>query len=260
MTMILTLWKQYDETMTEVLTRGLSLHNLDEPATYAGRLDVAASGIVVLLTGEDRFLKQHYLNCDKQYYFQVVLGISTDTGDIFGVVQSINNPLQITLPPDFAQQIQSSFLGTRTVQLPAYSAYRFQGKPLWSHARAGVTPAVHKNATIHSFEYISLQSINSDLLHESVTELASNPNLHGYRQSDIAASWDSVPRSTQITTLTIAVTVSSGTFIRTLATQIGELLKVPACAYAITRTGIALPDAHSTPKWIHSVSQIDSTH
>ncbi|MFA6190415.1 MAG: hypothetical protein WC711_02825 [Candidatus Staskawiczbacteria bacterium] len=61
------------------------------PITYAGRLDPMASGVLVLLAGEEAKNKEKYLALDKEYNFSVLFGFSTDTYDILGKV--VERPL-----------------------------------------------------------------------------------------------------------------------------------------------------------------------
>ncbi|MDQ3244755.1 MAG: tRNA pseudouridine(55) synthase TruB, partial [bacterium] len=54
--------------------------------TYAGRLDPMASGLLIILAGEECKNKEKYLRLDKEYNFEVLFGFATDTYDILGKV------------------------------------------------------------------------------------------------------------------------------------------------------------------------------
>src|SRR3989338_4911372 len=54
--------------------------------TYAGRLDPMASGLLLLLAGEEIKNKEKYLNLDKEYEFEILFGFQTDTYDILGKI------------------------------------------------------------------------------------------------------------------------------------------------------------------------------
>ena len=52
--------------------------------TYAGRLDPMASGLLIVLAGEETKNKEKYLNLDKEYLFEVLFGFKTVTYDFLG--------------------------------------------------------------------------------------------------------------------------------------------------------------------------------
>ena len=55
------------------------------PLTYAGRLDPMASGKLLVLIGEECKKREKYDGLDKEYIFEILLGFSTDTGDVLGL-------------------------------------------------------------------------------------------------------------------------------------------------------------------------------
>ena len=54
--------------------------------TYAGRLDPMASGLLLILAGDETKNKEKYLILEKEYEFEVLFGFSTDTYDILGKI------------------------------------------------------------------------------------------------------------------------------------------------------------------------------
>ena len=59
--------------------------------TYAGRLDPMASGVLLVLAGEETKNKDKYLGLDKEYDFEILFGFATDTYDILGKVIKARN-------------------------------------------------------------------------------------------------------------------------------------------------------------------------
>jgi len=53
-------------------------------AAYAGRLDPMAHGVLVLLVGEENKKREKYEKFVKEYLFQCIFGVATDTYDILG--------------------------------------------------------------------------------------------------------------------------------------------------------------------------------
>lgn len=57
---------------------------------YIGRLDPLASGLVCFLVGDECVSSRSRLHSDKTYCFNLILGISTDTGDALGLIKKMS--------------------------------------------------------------------------------------------------------------------------------------------------------------------------
>ncbi|MES2135091.1 MAG: hypothetical protein V4449_02535 [Patescibacteria group bacterium] len=58
------------------------------PLTYAGRLDPMAEGKLLILIGDECKVRERYDGLDKEYEFEVLLGFSSDTGDVLGMAEA----------------------------------------------------------------------------------------------------------------------------------------------------------------------------
>jgi tRNA pseudouridine55 synthase len=103
---------------------------------HAGTLDPMATGLLVCAVGEGLKVLR-YLALDAKRYDAVVrLGTETDTLDAEGrVVQSAPVPPDLTL--EQVQQVARSFEGTILQRVPAISALKRDGQPLYVRARRG---------------------------------------------------------------------------------------------------------------------------
>jgi len=86
---ILLLNKKEGETPLEALNalrhkRGKKYQDIK--MTYAGRLDPMASGVLLVLLGEETKNKEKYIALDKEYEFEVLFCVATDTYYILGKV------------------------------------------------------------------------------------------------------------------------------------------------------------------------------
>ena len=81
-------YKNLGETPLECLERVRSEQGIadDIPMTYAGRLDPMAEGLLIILIGEECKNKEKYLGLDKTYEFKILVGFSTDTYDLLGMI------------------------------------------------------------------------------------------------------------------------------------------------------------------------------
>lgn len=175
-----------------------------EKAGHTGTLDPFADGLLPLCFGEATKFSQYQLEADKRYRAVMHLGMTTTTGDPEGEVletRAVNvSSLQI------AAEVRN-FVGNQMQTPPMYSALKYQGKPLYEYARAGIT--IERSARPVAIRNIEILSYVEPVL-------------------------------------TIDVTCSAGTYIRTLAEDIGQKLGCGAHLTQLTRLasgGFALADA-----------------
>ena len=85
--------KKEGETPLAALERLCRDHGIYEKVTYAGRLDPMASGLLLVLSGDDVYKKDSMLEHTKTYDFTILLGVATDTGDILGKVTEVDSEI-----------------------------------------------------------------------------------------------------------------------------------------------------------------------
>ena len=170
-----------------------------EKAGHTGTLDPLATGLLPLCFGAATKFSQTSLDADKSYRATLKLGVTTTTADAEGdVVQT--RGVNVT-----RAQLQAAcdrFTGPIQQVPPMYSALKRDGKPLYEYARAGIEVVREARAvTIHTIDIADLD----------------NQGEHD--------AW------------TIDVRCSKGTYIRTLAEDIGAALGCGAHLSALRRTG-----------------------
>jgi len=166
-------------------------------AGHTGALDPLASGVLPLCFGEATKFSQYLLDSDKYYRSTYTLGVSTATGDSEGEIISQQDACNITL-----QQVQDKiqdFQG-EIDQVPSmYSALKHNGQPLYKLARQGIEidrPA--RQITIFDYQIIDFRP---------------GPNAE----------------------VDVEVHCSKGTYIRTLAEDLGTALGCGAHVSALHR-------------------------
>lgn len=191
---ILLLDKPVGITSNQALMEVKRLYDANK-AGHTGSLDPLACGMLPICFGEATKFSQFLLEADKQYYVEAKLGVKTTTGDAEGEVVATQEPEGITISR--LENVLDLFRGEIS-QIPSmYSAIKYQGKPLYTYARAGIN--VPRNSrTVH------------------IKEL----RLLRYSEN----------------TLAISVQCSKGTYIRTLIEDIGDALKCGAHVSFLRRT------------------------
>ena len=155
-------------------------------AGHTGSLDPLATGVLPLCLGEATKLSQYLLGADKEYTTTVVLGVRTDTADADGREIEVRSASGISLADIDA--VLPRFRGLILQVPPMYSALKRGGVPLYELARRGEeVEREAREVTIHALEVL------------------------GFEPGERAA-------------LQLRVKASKGTYVRTLAEDIGTAL------------------------------------
>lgn len=163
---------------------------------HTGTLDPMATGVLPVLLGRATALSGLMLDADKRYTATVRLGVATDTDDITGTV--IKNG-EVNVTSERLNNAVSHFTGEIMQRPPAYSALKKDGVRLYTLARRGETVEVpERRVTVFSADVVSYINEKNEFA----------VNFH----------------------------VSKGTYIRSLARDIGEFLGCGACLSSLCRT------------------------
>ena len=169
---------------------------------HAGTLDPMATGVLVLGFGNGTRLLQYITDGDKSYVATIVLGASTVTDDKEGEVIATTHAADV-VDGEIAQVLKT-MVGTIAQRPSSVSAVKVGGERAYDRVRAG-----------EKFELDSRQITISQLDILAIRHLAAT------------------------TEVDIEVTCSAGTFIRAIARDLGEALKVGGHLSALRRTRVA---------------------
>lgn len=103
---------------------------------HTGALDPLATGVLPLCFGEATKFSQYLLDSDKAYKSTFHLGVSTDTADADGQTLSTRDASALTV--DQVRQAMTAYLGDIEQVPPMYSALKKDGQPLYKLAREGI--------------------------------------------------------------------------------------------------------------------------
>ncbi|TSD06343.1 MAG: tRNA pseudouridine55 synthase [Parcubacteria group bacterium Greene0714_7] len=217
--------------------------------TYAGRLDPMAEGKLLILIGNECKKRERYNGLDKEYEFEVLLGFSSDTGDVLGVAEASGERYAEPSGKEL-EKVVRSFIGTHEINYPAFSSKTINGTPLFQHALQGTLPNDMPTTTIHIYrmEYLGAEIVETkELVGRVVNKIntlqapADSGKIGAdFRKKEIIERWHSFKnvQNKEYTLLKFKAVVSSGTYIRVLAPLIAERLGVSGLAYSIHRTKI----------------------
>jgi tRNA pseudouridine55 synthase len=228
---VINTYKNLGETPLQALERVRKTEKISPktPMTYAGRLDPAAEGVLLLLVGDECKKKEKYLGLDKEYVVEVLFGIETDTQDLLGIITRVAAEQK---KQNFNLDFQK-YVGKCNQEYPAYSSKMLAAK------------AVDEEMPTKEVEIYSIETLQSSVVQGiEVAEraLALVQLVDGeFRQGDIGEEWAAFGDhfgNFPFKIITIKVSCSSGTYMRKLAQRIGKDAGVGALAYSIKRTSV----------------------
>ncbi len=169
---------------------------------HAGTLDPMATGLLIIGIGEGTKKLTEYLKLPKTYEAKILLGRRTDTGDIEGKILE-EKPIT-SIDEKMVRRTLSSMVGVLDLPVPAYSAIKQEGVPLYKKARRG-------------------EAVEAPVREMKITS---------------ATYCDITPYPEGCLVVRAVFEVSSGTYVRSLAEEFGRRLGVPATLAELRRTQI----------------------
>jgi tRNA pseudouridine55 synthase len=168
---------------------------------HAGTLDPLARGVLLVCTGLATRSVEHFMDLEKEYHFDIRLGVETATLDAEGpVVREAPVP---ALALERLREVASSFVGDYMLTPPVFSALKNRGRRMYSMARAGEVSETTDAATPRRVK------------------------IYGF---DVVAA--------ELPLVRCVVRCSRGTYVRSLARDFGEKLDLPASVDTLTRARI----------------------
>lgn len=168
---------------------------------HAGTLDPLASGLMIIGVEKGTKKLNDFLKLPKVYRAEVLLGRKTTTGDLEGKI--LEEKIVENLDLGKAEKIIKELKGKILLPVPAFSAIKINGKALYKYARKGNEIEL----PIKEMEITDIKLINS------------------FKEDDFYV-------------LVLEIGVSSGTYIRSIAEEIGKRLDLPATLKNLQRTQI----------------------
>jgi len=198
---ILPIYKQRGITSHDVVFKARKILKMKKIG-HAGTLDPEVDGVLLLLLGGATKVSDYAMDLGKSYRAEVCLGIKTTTEDLTGEVLEKCNVSDIDI--NKIKDVLQTLIGEIEQTPPIYSAVKVKGKKLYEYARAGKfdVEIPSRKVNIYDVEFIE----GSDY----------------YRDNKFYFS--------------IKISCGKGTYVRTIATDIGKKLNLPSTMSKLTRT------------------------
>ena len=198
---ILPIYKQRGITSHDVVFKARKILKMKKIG-HAGTLDPEVDGVLLLLLGGATKVSDYAMDLGKSYRAEVCLGIKTTTEDLTGEVLEECNVSDIDI--NKIKDVLQTLIGEIEQTPPIYSAVKVKGKKLYEYARAGKfdVEIPSRKVNIYDVEFIE----SSDY----------------YKDNKFYFS--------------INISCGKGTYVRTIATDIGKKLNLPSTMSKLTRT------------------------
>jgi tRNA pseudouridine55 synthase len=166
---------------------------------HGGTLDPFASGVLPVFLGKATRLVEYHLGDRKRYRATVCFGASSTTDDLEGALTPASGPAPTR---DAVEAALDAFRGEIEQRPPAYSAIKVAGRRAYALARAGQSVELApRTVTIHAIDVVA---------------------------------WDEATAGEPVAIVDIEC--SAGTYVRSLARDLGEAVGSAAYLGALTRT------------------------
>lgn len=189
--------KPAGESSNAVLQRAKRLFFANK-AGHTGALDPLATGVLPLCFGEATKFSQYLLDSDKEYVSTFHFGVATDSADADGEILQTADASALT-----RAQLENTikpYRGEIDQVPPMYSALKLNGQPLYKLARAGIE-VERKARRVNVYEF----------------------ELLDFRPGSVAQA-------------DVRIFCSKGTYVRSLAADIGEALELGGHVARLHRT------------------------
>jgi tRNA pseudouridine(55) synthase len=250
----ITIEKYVGETPLQCLHRVRELYSIPEhiPLAYAGRLDPMASGTLLVLIGEECKQQARYHAYDKAYDFEILFGVSSDTGDVLGRITEDTSKVSINIE-NIRSNIKNISGHTLTLPYPHFSSKTVHGKPLhvWTlENRLNEITIPTYTAKIYSLHINDIRTVSRDEVYsyvqkkiETIPHVSEQSKALGadFRREYVRRDWHHIHTNgihDRYVIATCQAIVSSGLYIRSLAPLIAKQCGTHGLAYSIHRTHI----------------------
>jgi tRNA pseudouridine55 synthase len=205
---------------------------------HAGTLDPMATGVLVLGIGKATRLLTYVVGADKDYDATIRLGVATTTDDAEGTVVAVAGTGAVERVDRTALDAAIDRLTGDILQVPtSVSAIKVDGKRAYARVRAGEEVALQaRPVTVSRFDVLDVRPVT-----------AAVPDADPVGSYDVAAQDPAAEPSTvgpvrtravPAVDVDVRVTVSSGTYVRALARDLGAALGTGGHLTVLRRTRV----------------------
>lgn len=236
--------KEAGHTMVQTMDKFKKDNNINNNqrlyrVCYCGRLDPMARGLTLLLVGDECKNMEKHLGHIKEYEFEIIFGLSTDTDDPMGIIDNIMYYKEDDIK-EYCEKIKEYIKINKFSQnFHNYSSKRIMGKPMWEYTKQKeqVIKPSHE-VEIFEIEYKSIKKYNFNEWKDNIIETINKiDKKNNFRQEEIIKNYNILSYK-DLYSLPIKIKVSSGFYVRQLVADIKNHLDIAILTFDINRISI----------------------
>tara|TARA_B100000963_G_scaffold222068_1_gene193578 strand:+ start:2974 stop:3696 length:723 start_codon:yes stop_codon:yes gene_type:complete len=234
--------KKTGETTSQFSNR-IKKHYGFKKLAICGKLDPMARGLTIVLPDKHTGLMNGHLDSDKEYEFNIIQGISTDSDDVLGNVMCINRDRNTEILDCYLENL----VYKKTQYFHHYSAKRLSkngiNKPLWywyKNNQLLESEIPFKKVKVYNVKKLDTQEIDFLEYVETAKKTINTLDSDKFNKKNILNSWDRKGINFGMPPLIkhkYSIRVSSGFYVRMIAKELKEL-GVCCHIYDINRTAV----------------------
>lgn len=207
---------------------------------HAGTLDPMATGVLVLGIGKATRLLTYVVGADKDYDATIRLGVATTTDDAEGDAVTVAEPDAVGRVDRAALDAAIAELTGDILQVPtSVSAIKVDGKRAYARVRAGEDVALQaRPVTVSRFDVLDVRPVTAAVPDVDLVGTYVDDPVDQDADARPAAVSDLPTRDVPAVDVDVRVTVSSGTYVRALARDLGAALGTGGHLTMLRRTRV----------------------
>ena len=241
--------KEAGHTMIQTMDKFKKDYNIDNnqrlyKVCYCGRLDPMARGQVLLLVGDECKNMDKYLGHMKEYEFEIIFGLSTDTDDPMGILSLVSYYKEDEIK-EYCEKIKEYIKIKKFQQnFHNYSSKRINGKPMWEYTKEKeIIENPSHQVEIFDIEYKPIKKYDFNEWKTNIIKTINKiDKKNNFRQEEIIKNYNDL-NYPALYALPIKIKVSSGFYVRQLVADIKNHFNIEILTYDINRITISSNDS-----------------
>ena len=217
-------YKEEGITMNQLINR-IKLESGINKICFCDRLDPMACGIVSILKGEECKSDNKY-NSNKVYKVKMVIGIKTDSDDVLGIIEEINQDIEdIELCIDVGKIKQK---------------YHYYSSKHICARNKGDNKTYYHEVELYNYDIIKRDIIDrKSFIDHIISKIDLIDKDKDFRQEEIKLQWkDLIDKIKDIKYIELKLDVSSGFYVRQFIRDLSDKINIPLLAFQIERVKI----------------------
>jgi len=184
---------------------------------HCGTLDPLAWGVLPIALGRATRLSRYVLDMRKTYEVVVIFGVETDSNDLEGKPIGL---LQASPSIEAVHDLLPEFVGTIEQRPPDFSAVRVDGVRAYREARAGRRPKLRsKRVDVFALDLVAAGRVAVSVIDGRLRFMEGRGTIDAL-------------------VVGLRIECSSGTYVRALARDLGDVLGCGAAVFGLIRTSV----------------------